>query len=210
MLELSSVHIPKSAGTSFLAVLRGWYGAGLSLEYHCNGTLDGIQPWTRAIHGHFKATEHEAERLITWMREPAKRVASHYYYWKVTAPVARVDPLHVAVIRNELSLLEFADHPEIRNLTASYMDGLDLDAFDFVGISESIAPETGRLARILEMPVVSPPRRNATASPEYMRFRASVDYERTMAEIRRMNAIDVDLYAQAHDRMTGWWQRFAA
>lgn len=210
MLEVASVHVPKSAGTSFIEVLKHWYGPTLSLEYTCNGTVDRVEPWTRARHGHFRATEHEAQHLVTWMRDPAKRLVSHYFYWRVTPPVARVDPTHQMMREQNTPLLEFAEIPEMRNLTAWYLDGRDVDDFSFVGIAEALGPEVGRLARILGKPPVAPPHINDTKTAEYLAFQASSDYAATMQRIRELNSLDYELYDQARDRMQRYWDSFAA
>lgn len=210
MIETASIHVPKTAGTSFTDVLRRWYGADLSLYYECNGTIDDIGPTTRVVHGHMQAGVHEARHHVTWLRDPARRVISHYFYWRITQPVVKVDPLHLQVLDGSVSLLQFAEHPEIRNLAAWYFNGLDVDDFSFVGVVENGLQEMGRLAWILGMPATQSPRTNVTVSTEYEAYRGGGTMQRDIDAIRSFNDLDYELYAKAKDRMNTWWRAFLA
>jgi len=84
MFELSSVHIPKTAGTSFGAALLDWYGRQLSVDY---GGLKSRPGKTKlAVHSQFPAEKREADRVITWLRDPAARIVSMYYFWRALPP----------------------------------------------------------------------------------------------------------------------------
>ena len=204
MLEVASIHVPKAGGTSFLGVLGAWYGEDLSWFYRCAGRIDPILPWTRCVHGHFNADFLAARRRITWMRDPARRAVSHFYYWRATPPVAIIDPLHLDVLAGRISLLEFAAHPEIRNLHTAYYGASTVADFDFIGIMEHQDSEMQRLAHILDKPVLSLPRDNVTRSEEYAAFKASPEFDETVAAIRQLNLRDQAFYDKACAAREEW------
>ena len=126
MIELISVHIPKCAGTSFSTVLRKTYGESL-LGDQVDQPMDPERPFQknfaawkeeqdrkpappgkRAIHGHFWAGKYDRQapnaKRITWLRNPIKRLISHYFFWLSTPELPH--SLHKHVIQNKLSLLE--------------------------------------------------------------------------------------------------------
>lgn len=106
---LISVHLPKTAGTSFERSLRRHFGAQLQrryadkpLHHHplrrnlraareglCGRHREGASP--ACIHGHFLplSYRHLARRadvrFVTWLREPIDRLLSHYHYWRRAA-----------------------------------------------------------------------------------------------------------------------------
>ncbi len=99
-----SVHIPKTAGTSFGLALKDSFGERLKLKYgdrlfnmpvferNKNALLAAIENTETTyinvdcIHGHFLPSQflllNELEPLtfITWMRNPVERIISDYYH----------------------------------------------------------------------------------------------------------------------------------
>jgi hypothetical protein len=202
MLELESVHIPKTAGTSFVKVLLAWYGKCLALRYHNTGSLSKVQPWTLAIHGHFPVGSVDAQLHITWVREPAERIASQFYYWLAEPPANPNDLLHAEVHAGGVSLLEFAGRDEMRNSMSKYLGDDGLDGLDFVGIVERYDEELLRLARIVGRDPIVSSRANETRSEAYAQMQADPEWGDVLASIRAANADDVALYAAAVDRAT--------
>ena len=107
---LISVHLPKTAGTSFERSLRRHFGAQLERRYadkplhhhplrrNLRAAREGLCGRHRqeaagpaCIHGHFlplsyRHLAHRADvRFVTWLREPIDRLLSHYHYWRRAA-----------------------------------------------------------------------------------------------------------------------------
>src|SRR5688572_23650392 len=188
--KLISVHLPKCAGTSFLKVLGVQYGSRLMLDYG-EIPLDPeslfqkdfaawadkqkpclTQDFSRvsAVHGHFWAGKYD-EALpgalrITFLRDPIRRLVSHYYYWKSKPSLP--NSLHRAFVEKNASLLEFAEFPIMQNVyTKTFLRGYPLDRFAFVGICESLTDDIQRLRRQLGWPEVILPKANRTEHPDY-------------------------------------------
>ena len=165
MVELISTHIPKTAGTSFKRTLTDVYGDQLSLIYRTvHNTSD-----PRAIHGHFPTKRYKAKypeaKTVVWLRNPVDRTVSHYNYWLLDPP-KRISKTREYVIRNQLSLVEFAKLPNIRNvITKTYLTDMQLEEYDFVGLVEHYEDDLQELAKLLDWPKVKTYHKNASKRP---------------------------------------------
>lgn len=203
-----SIHIPKTAGTSFRKALEERFGDRLALYYGRDdpktdpllrvrrNAIASLLPALAArgvevLHGHYKVrdvveaiTDPETQ-LWTWLRDPVERVTSHYYFYR-ERPVTAA--LGEEVRTGGLSLGAFADVRKMRNLQSSYLRGAALEEFGFVGVTERF--ELG-LAMLFEdaAPKLAM-RYNATAGKE-----AVPDALRT--HIAAINGRDVALYGEA-------------
>jgi len=195
-----SVHIPKTAGTTFRELLANHFGDDLCLFY--GGWRDRHlapmaqpPPSLRCIHGHFHARDFDAPfpagRRIVWLRDPVERVCSEYEHH-----CRHRDP------RNPLStlvgagtgLLEFAEHREARNTQSRVLQGLALEDFAFVGISELFDAELVRLRLATGIGLPCGHRVNANPARRTVRYPLAADQYRT---VMRLNREDHELYRDA-------------
>ena len=219
-VELLSVHVPKTAGSSFQAVLRQVYGDAVYLDYTARmnrptglrrdwvygqqRSLAAVPRTARAIHGHWPllgyARRFPTAARIVWLRHPVDRLVSHYYYWR--QPDQGSDhPLRLRLLAEDLSLTDFARLPEMRDVVSRhYLDGFELADLAFVGISESFDTEVERLAKTLGWPAVVPARVNRTTNPDYRPDELSPSVRR---EIEALNRADMDLYRRAEELAFG-------
>lgn len=209
-----SVHLPKTAGSTFRDTLAVVYGDDIFFDYGDQDQfVDGgraslwarlvrfrrrirfrktLRPTDRCIHGHFMATKYLAQfpdaTYITWMRDPVERVASHYYHW-----LRKPDPSTAHLLQGRTVPLEtFAELEIVRNLQAKYLDGVPLSRFAFVGVQEYFEPMLERLWPILNLPPVPPQTRNtnrAKAVGERYEIAPAV-----RAYVAELNARDYELY----------------
>jgi hypothetical protein len=159
-----SLHMPKTAGNSFKAVLDEHFGDALKndyADYPINVTprdrhrqavaacltvaLEDNYRDIRCIHGHFLPIKYllladlRPTVFVAWMREPMARLVSHYHYWydayDPDSPDTR--PLHRRVVEEQWSLEQFCLSPDMRNLYSQFLWGFPLERFDFIGITEN-------------------------------------------------------------------------
>jgi hypothetical protein len=202
-----SVHVPKSAGTSFRRVLEEVCGARIWFNY---GTIfsreqakaDLVPAGTKFIHGHFLADAFDDlfpdRRLVTWVRDPVERLLSNYHHF-LRSPDMRDDCCR-ALLERKLDLRQFADLEWMRNYTAHYLANKPVGAFAFVGIAE-------RFEESIRLFCESFGFRDATRIP-----RDNTNPERAgeayalspedRAYIRERNAGDLAWYAEASARLT--------
>lgn len=159
-LELVSLHIPKTAGTSFEKTLIKEYGrqSFARLDIAPRGIfLDGnafdqkhLPEKLRVIHGHFSLEnlfetfkETKNVKIITWLRDPVSRVISNYYYLKerLLANMKNPDEGNNVFNRMTVSLEEFAARRNNQNRMYKFTKGLAMDQVYFIGILEDFDNE---------------------------------------------------------------------
>ena len=215
-----SLHLPKTAGPSLAEALRANARCGYRDDYadlpmqHAvrRRRLDAIRRGLAlrgklpadggCIHGHFLAIKYRIAlgrrpaRFITWMRDPVQRLASHYAYWHRDYDGSDPgQPLRNRMLREGWTFERFALGPEMRNVYAEYLWGVDLARFDFVGITEHYPEELGRLAALLG-PSFRPVHAAVLVNPDGDGGGYAVDPE-LRARIESHHAADVALYRQA-------------
>ena len=155
---LLSIHIPKTAGSTFRTILDELYGESLRPMYSLEETAPRLyhtvrlDPQTRSLHGHFQAGGFE-ERLpgaarITWLRDPVERIVSSYFQFQRHPESARESEFNERLFAERWSLLEFARREEMRRQVRWYLNAVPLDEFLFIGISDRFE-ESMRLFRYL-------------------------------------------------------------
>jgi hypothetical protein len=222
LVELISVHVPKTAGTAFGKLLGLVYRPERVVrdydDFPMNPTapfnadpvawrrsadafIAGIGPEVRALHGHFSVCKYQGHfpnaRRVAWVRHPVTWVISLYFFWK-TVPMTP-NPVRYRLRDENLSLLEFAEIPRVRNQFAEvFFRGLDPEGFDFVGLQEHFADDYAELTGRLNWPTIEPPVENRNPAPEYQeslrRIQADPALWRRLADL---NAHDLDLYERA-------------
>lgn len=164
---LVSIHMPKTAGSSFRASLEEAFGAGFRPDYadyplacpvaerHAAALEYGlaVEPGDFAgvtcVHGHFLPikylllADHLPCRFVTWLREPVERLISHYFYWQRSYDADATDTttLHRRVVEEGWTLEQFCLAPELRDVYHQFLWAFPLRALDFVGISEFYAED---------------------------------------------------------------------
>jgi hypothetical protein len=225
VIDVISVHIPKTAGTSFRRALEHAYPPGAVLSdyqdhlddplhpFHTDppaweataaAFVHGIAPPIRVVHGHFSAVKYHrafpAARWITWLRHPVARLASHYYFWK-TFPIAAAPhhPLLPPIQQGRMSLAEFAEVPVVRDLARQhYLRGLDLSDFAFVGLQEHYAADLAALGKLFGWRAAPVATENRNPEPGYTAaVRAVFNDPGLVRRIEALNAGDMELYEEA-------------
>jgi hypothetical protein len=169
---LVSLHLPKTAGTSFRSTLQQHYGAALLEDYAMLPMQlpRGLREWRavrdigvarravstsiRAIHGHFLPAKYRlalagrAVRYVTWLRDPVERAVSHYHYWcRDYAGDDPAQPLRNRMLREQWTLERFCLGPEFRDVYHQYLWGFPPRRFAFLGITEHYAEDLAWFAR---------------------------------------------------------------
>lgn len=212
---LISIHIPKTAGTSFGALLRRRFGTALLEDYQDRPMARA--PWSRiahaaaqwpvsrrrlagyqAVHGHFLALKYLAVPgdVVTWLRHPAQRMVSRYEHYLRDVAVGR--PLQpVAGLRPGLTLEEFSAIPRFRNTCAKYLRGFPRQRVACYGFSEDVAEGLARMQRVLGLELGPAPHANANPAKAGARYELEPSQERRLIAL---NAADYRLWCWAHER----------
>lgn len=218
------MHLPKTGGSSFRAMLQERYGERLLLDYDdkplahepavrnamakASATDDHQALVERydCIHGHFLPLKYQGMKeahFITWLRDPVERVASRYFFsrrkWEDDGEL----PRHPAVrqLFDEAggypTLEEFAKLPAFQNTYAQYLWGFSLERFEMIGIVERWDESVAKLAAMIGLETAAQTRLNANPEREQERY----DLEpATHALIMMLNEQDQKIYEYALSR----------
>ena len=214
------IHVPKTAGTSVITVLRTLFGVQEVMEAadsnFDNLDLEALAGY-RVLAGHFKwdqVTHFPDRRLFTFLREPIDLVVSKYYYMRNMAdPIQPTTELCKRRSLEEILWDDGVETTQFRNATVRQLAGvgpgvrhLGHEAFnravsmlhrcDFVGISEDFEESLDVMSYTFAWPLVEVvPRDNVTQGRPPL---AEVD--RSLIErIRVLNELDLHLYQHARE-----------
>jgi Sulfotransferase family len=221
-MEVISVHVPKTAGTTFGKLLRTIYrpeqvymdyddkvmnpDSQFNVHHDCWQREAAVQVRAIAIdysvvHGHFAIFKYAQLlrlcRNIAWVRHPVAWLVSLYYFWK---RIPKADHPLVCRLQDEgLSLLEFAEQPLARNrMSHVYLNGLDLEDFCFVGIQEHFQADLRDLTHLMGWPDSEVGVENSSPEP---RYHALMDQhlsdKRLIGKLQSLNEDDMELYERA-------------
>ncbi|TVQ43164.1 MAG: hypothetical protein EA362_11785 [Saprospirales bacterium] len=211
-LELLSLHIPKTAGTSFRNILKEVYGEDAVVRWDINNRgvvrlnesiySDKELPNARVLHGHyvysdlkkmFDFDENSIHR-ITWLRHPVKRVISNYFYLESRLhEILKEEQRNLNILsKMQRSLVEYARDEKNRNRQYKFLEGISLGEFDFVGIQEDFELDLKEIALVLNWDKI--PKllyQNKTSAKKKELPKEIIE------EIEVLNSLDMELYQNA-------------
>ena len=217
---LISVHLPKTAGSSFLKAIEQHFGDHLVQDYGdrpINKTtfrrnFDAVQGCMlnagsrsrfrdiECIHGHFMPLKYlllhaqDKKKFVVWVRDPVERLASHYLYWIRNYNPIDAGRLHRKVVEEKWTLERFCLGPEMRNVYSKFFWGFPLRRFDFVGITEFYDSEVEYFSKHIVNAELQSVRVNVNPNPVQ---RAYIDDPDFRLKIQAHHQADVALYEQA-------------
>lgn len=212
---LISIHIPKTAGTSFGGLLRQRFGTALLEDYDDRPLAwaavpriaQALRQWPDArarvhgydaVHGHFLALKYRSVPgdVVTWLRHPAQRVVSRYeHYLRDVADGRPLQP--VAGLRPGLTLDEFSRIPRFRNTCAKYLRGFPRQRVACYGFSDDVAEGLARMQRVLGLDLGPAERANANPTKSGSLYVMEPSQERRLIAL---NAQDYRLWCWARER----------
>jgi len=216
-MTIISLHLPKTAGTSFGTSLAAHFGDRYREDYadqcisksvaqRCEDALAaGVEIAAQGlgdiecVHGHFLPLKYlplAATReltFVTWMREPVARMISHYYYWQESYDEETSAPHHRQVIEQSWTLEQFCLSEQFRNIYTQYLWGFPLDNFAFIGISEHYQQDLQEFCGRYLSASLEQRSRNTT---KYSGLREVLDAA-LLDKVREFHAADMELYQQA-------------
>jgi len=217
-----SVHVPKTAGTTFKKVLQKVYTEEeIFFDYPHRGLirnrmLTQDRANIKVIHGHFPGNKYEgkypAAKKIIWLRNPIERLISHYFFWKSWQTLTSSETECAASLDfpykkekssgkkdEKLTIIQFAEKPEMQNLLAiNFIKNQKLTDFYFIGIQERFEEDIAQLRHLLNWPHIELESKNKNPYPEYNALlQQLLSQKETIAKIAALNQQDLELYREA-------------
>ena len=204
MVELLSVHIPKTAGTAFLHTLTDVYGINSVIGDYPPDKI--YQPDSKdtssikVIHGHFLPSKYQGyypqAKRIVWLRHPIFRLISEYFFAKTIQDHKNV--IHAQLLNNNLNILEFAQIPDMRNFLTQHIKGMKLQEFDFVGIQEFYPEDLQDLQKMMSWSDAQPIIKNSNLYHKYQKSLQEILSNTSLInQIAKLNREDLQLYKNA-------------
>ena len=215
---LISVHLAKTAGTSFAAALESHFKQRLLRDYgdypidtprlkrnamavlnNSKVLLNGLEH-VDCIHGHFLPVKYwglarrRPATFVTWMREPVERLVSFYHFWRRNYDPTGGKALPNRVVEENWSLERFCLAPELRNYYSQFLWRFPFERFAFVGITECFEEDLDYFGRTFLGVRLPPLRENANPSQTGERYELDPEFRR---RVEKYHAQDLQLYLQA-------------
>jgi len=210
-IELVSIHIPKTAGTSFRNILKNAYGEEEVIRFdisnHQEVTIEEkvlkskkLSKKIKVIHGHFTYRNltktvalSDNVPIVTWLRDPIKRIVSNYYYLEEKIIEGLEDVKNGLGILSKLqkTLIEYARVDVNCNRMSKFLKGIELEELAFVGIQEYFDEDLLYLSQLLGLTNIESLKENVTNNPR--RVFNEINKE-VIDEIKELNIEDIELY----------------
>lgn len=215
MVHSLSIHVPKTAGSSFYRLLTENYPGKVSPSLRREHVFDmqarqlsleqWLDPAVEVIHGHVTIREsmsliaRDHPRLIAFLRDPVDRVISNYCYFIDLLRHPEQQQQNPAVYelnkhRINESIFEYAEMDENRNVMFQFLEGVPLQDFYFIGLQATYEQDIYRLASRLQWAHTNVHRLNV--KQHLQRNYLKVD-QGLRFFLRKLNEQDESLYREA-------------
>jgi len=207
MIDIVSIHLPKTGGSSFYEILKKVYGEQKVVRYtkgkykkviDSGKTLEeDLGAEVSVLQGHLlyndvkKIIKKNHSKVIIWMRDPIERVISNYTWWEYQT---RTNLNHPEKHRINEPFEVYITRRETQNKMYKSLKGLKLKNAYFIGFLENFEQDMTELASKLNWPLI--PHSHEKNSEKFDSVKPMVNDE-LRKEIARLNWLDIKLYKKA-------------
>jgi Sulfotransferase family len=212
-----SVHIPKTAGTSFGSNLAQVFGPRLLSDYDDwpeSATPEAVDHNERnraamlattaaigerydAIHGHFVATKYAgvfpATALVTFVRDPYQHAVSTYEH--ATRTDDSPHPGFRLFKEARMTLLDFIE--AFPNHQSLYLRGVPIDDLAMIGLAERYEQSVALFEAMFDISMPHGTRQNVNPAKHGAEYEITPEVRRA---VERSRAEDIALHRQARER----------
>ena len=161
--EVISIHIPKTAGSSFHAILKSHYGWRLKhiykhKDFHTLNTgkkFYANKPFVKAIHGHIKPhanwkKQYKNAKWVCWFRDPVERVISAYYHLEKTQGMGMKHEKRFGELKPNLEeFVRLEDFKPVTRIYQAYFNKFNPEDLFFIGRTEHFKEDLNLFAKLI-------------------------------------------------------------
>jgi hypothetical protein len=216
-----SLHVPKTAGTSFQQMLKREYGERLLLDYgdwvglnspeaidrrrdraaDMRRRRDELMASYDAIHGHFLAEKYvdlfPRAEFVAFFRDPYQQTISNYHFLLRHPEAGEQYPVVKTFHDAKMTLHEYVAWKEVRSPQADMLSDLSIDDVAVVGLTEEFERGIALFNRVLGAHLGGDTRLNANESREQDSYAVPDDLKALIDANRER---DIELYRRAKER----------
>lgn len=209
-VELISVHVPKTAGSTFgYEILPQVYKPEEILYDNDFLPISNVietrklKTTAKVIHGHFAATKYLEHcpnaKIVTVLRNPIILLISAYYFWMSFSMDNITDQNHRYVVEHKLSFEDFVEQDFTCNIVDNYfVKNMKLTDFYFVGIQEFFKDDLNYLKNKLGWPPLKVSTLNRNSYENYPNKVMEILTNQSLVKnIIAINSADMKLYQEA-------------
>ncbi|MEM7548926.1 MAG: sulfotransferase family 2 domain-containing protein [Bacteroidota bacterium] len=209
MLEVISIHIPKTAGTSFLEICNKNYNKGEVYHYierknrlrkvKKQVSIYTMPSKTKVLHGHLTYKhlrlihKWNNSKVITWLRDPVERAISWYLFQQRT--IHNNPETNPYKEYKGMPIIDFLSMEEYRNVMSKFLQGIELEDLFFFGFIESFHNDLKQLANMMKWQKINLTHENSNEAFKKAHYHSITKTERE--KIKDLNEEDVLLYEKA-------------
>lgn len=218
-----SLHVPKTAGTSFQEMLKQEYGERLLLDYgdwvgvnspeaiarraqratEMRQRRDDLLAHYDVIHGHFMAEKYvglfpQAD-FAAFFRDPYQQTISNYYFLLRHPEAGHEYPAVKAFHDARMTLQDYVTWKEVRNPQNDTLTGLSVNDLAVVGLTEEFGRGIALFNTVLGAHLGGETRLNANDAREQSSYAVPDDLKKLIAANREQ---DIELYRLAQERFS--------
>lgn len=223
MIELISIHIPKTGGKSFYELLKEQYKEKLDTRFlrkqffddkkkDDSCLIDNLQEHATVMHGHLwyyhvqEIHEKHHSKIITWLRDPVDRVISNYYF---QMGMIRENKNHPLREKYNLNIIDYA-LDGITNKIYKYLRGIELEELYFVGFQEHYNESLQMLSKKLnwsnDLTNIHINKRSNWTKYEDIKTQPEEITQEIKDELKIINYKDIEIYEKAIKlKNQGYW-----
>jgi len=213
-----SIHIPKTAGTSFGKSLKTKFGERLMFDYgdwagydspevllhraerteQMRARKDELLESFDVIHGHFLADKYlglfPQTDFVAFFRDPSQQTLSNYYFMQNNPhlPHPAVKILH----ETKMTILEFLSWDAVQNPQAKFLGSVPVESLAMVGLTEEFTRSIDLFRSTFGHDVPAHFVSNVNPERPGLEYKMDVELRKAMDKFR---AADLDIYRRAKE-----------
>jgi hypothetical protein len=215
-----SIHVPKTAGTSFGQSLKATFGERLLLDYgdwagfnspeaiarraaravQMRARRDELLERFDLIHGHFVADKYldlfPHTDFVAFLRDPYQQTLSNYFYLLRNPQLQDQHPAVKVFHEAKMTIFDYLSWNEVRNPQAAFLGSIPVESLAMIGLTEQYVRSVALFNAVFGYNISSDFASNVNSERQEVNYEISHELRKA---IDRFRGADLDLYRRAKE-----------